>query len=177
MRTEFILDIIQKIYLSNPSQQIMVLAHNKSLLTYIYDAIATRGLCDGSVGYYVGGMKEEALKASELKKIIIATYSMAAEALDIKTLTTLVMATPKTDIEQAVGRILRDRHSSPLIVDIVDQHGIFLNQWKKRKTFYKSNRYEITEIRQHEEMPTERAVDDKEFSGFGKCLIPIKKKL
>ena len=31
---------------------------------------------------------------------------MASEALDIKTLTTLVMATPKTDITQAVGRIL-----------------------------------------------------------------------
>ena len=31
---------------------------------------------------------------------------MAAEALDIKTLTTYT-ATPKTDITQAVGRILR----------------------------------------------------------------------
>ena len=46
---------------------------------------------------------------------------MAAEALDIKTLTTLIMATPKTDIEQSVGRILREKHSSPIVVDIIDK--------------------------------------------------------
>ena len=53
-------------------------------------------------------MKEAALKESESKKVIIATYSMAS-ATDIKTLTTLIMATPKTDIEQSVGRILRQK--------------------------------------------------------------------
>jgi hypothetical protein len=68
---------------------------------------------------------------------------MAAEALDIKTLTTLIMATPKTDIEQSVGRILREKHSSPVVVDIVDSHDLFQNQWRKRKTFYKKENYKI----------------------------------
>jgi hypothetical protein len=68
---------------------------------------------------------------------------MAAEALDIKTLTTLIMATPKTDIEQSVGRILRDKHSNPIVVDIIDSHQTFKNQWKKRKTFYKKENYKI----------------------------------
>jgi hypothetical protein len=68
---------------------------------------------------------------------------MAAEALDIKTLTTLIMATPKTDIEQSVGRILREKHSSPIVVDIVDSHDLFQNQWRKRKTFYKKENYKI----------------------------------
>ena len=90
-------------------------------------------------------MKEAALKESETKQIIIATYSMAAEALDIKSLTTLIMATPKTDIEQAVGRILREKHSRPVVVDIIDSHGIFQNQWTKRKKFYKSQNYKIIE--------------------------------
>ena len=58
-----------------------------------------------TVGYYVGGMKEKDLKISETKTVILATYSMAAEALDIKTLTTLFLLTPKTDVQQAVGRI------------------------------------------------------------------------
>ena len=52
-------------------------------------------------------MKESDLKISETKKIVIATYSMASEGLDIKTLTSLMMITPKTDIVQAVGRILK----------------------------------------------------------------------
>jgi len=88
-------------------------------------------------------MKEQALKESELKQVIIATYSMAAEALDIKTLTTLIMATPKTDIEQAVGRILREKHGSPIVVDIIDEHQPFKNQWSKRKAFYKKQNYKI----------------------------------
>ena len=66
-----------------------------------------------------------------------------SEALDIKTLTTLIMATPKTDIEQSVGRILREKHSSPLVVDIIDAHDVFKNQWNKRKAFYKKEQYKI----------------------------------
>lgn len=123
------------------SQQIMILAHNKNVLKYMHDAIKHRKIA--SVGYYVGGMKEADLKVSETKKVIIATYSMAAEALDIKTLTTLIMATPKTDIEQAVGRILREKHGKPIVVDIVDQHQPFKNQWAKRRAFYRKQNYKI----------------------------------
>ena len=140
-RSEFILRVLTDMLKENNEQQIMILAHNKSLLTYLYDAIENRKIA--SVGYYVGGMKEAALKESETKKVVIATYSMASEALDIKTLTTLIMATPKTDIEQSVGRILRQRHSNPIVVDIIDQHEPFIRQWYKRRNFYKKHNYQI----------------------------------
>jgi superfamily II DNA or RNA helicase len=140
-RTEFILKVIVDMIKENPAQQIMVLAHNKNILKYLHDAIEHRNIA--TVGYYIGGMKESALKLTESKKIVIATYSMAAEALDIKTLTTLIMATPKTDIEQSVGRILREKHSSPIVVDIIDNHSVFQNQWRKRKIFYKKENYKI----------------------------------
>jgi len=140
-RSEFILKVLSSMLETNPNQQIMVLAHNKNVLKYLHDAIAHRNIA--TVGYYVGGMKESALKETEGKKVVIATYAMAAEALDIKTLTTLIMATPKTEIEQSVGRILRERHSSPIVVDIIDSHDLFQNQWRKRKTFYKKENYKI----------------------------------
>jgi superfamily II DNA or RNA helicase len=140
-RSEFILKVITDMFQENPSQQIMVLAHNKNILKYLHDAIKHRNIA--TVGYYIGGMKEKALKETESKMVVIATYAMAAEALDIKTLTTLIMATPKTDIEQSVGRILREKHSSPIVVDIVDSHNTFKNQWRKRKTFYKKENYKI----------------------------------
>lgn len=142
-RSEFILSVINDMLLENGEQQIMILAHNKNLLKYLFEAIQHRNI--SSVGYYIGGMKEAALKESEGKRIIIATYAMAAEALDIKTLTTLIMATPKTDIEQAVGRILRTKHTNPVVVDIVDSHDIFQKQWLKRKRFYKAQNYKILE--------------------------------
>jgi superfamily II DNA or RNA helicase len=140
-RSEFILKVLSDMLLKDPNQQIMILAHNKNLLKYLHDAIVHRNIA--TCGYYVGGMKEAALKETESKKIVIATYSMAAEALDIKSLTTLIMATPKTDIEQSVGRILREKHSNPIVVDIIDSHDLFQNQWRKRKTFYKKENYKI----------------------------------
>ena len=101
------------------------------MLKYLYEAITHRGFA--TVGYYIGGMKQSALQETEDKQIVLATYAMAAEALDIKTLSVLVMASPKTDITQSVGRILRVRHDNPIVVDIVDRHDTFQNQWRQRK--------------------------------------------
>jgi hypothetical protein len=72
---------------------------------------------------------------------------MAAEGLDIKSLTTLFMITPMTNIEQSVGRILRQKHEfDPIVVDIIDSHDNFQKQWSKRKTFYKKQNYKIIQI-------------------------------
>jgi superfamily II DNA or RNA helicase len=142
------------------------LAHNKSLLTYLHDAISHRNIA--SVGYYVGGMKEEYLKVSESKQIIIATYAMASEGLDIPTLTTLIFATPKTDITQSVGRILRTKHNNPLVIDIIDSHDIFKNQWAKRKAFYINNKYKIIQTSDY----TRNIWDIK----YDPCNIVLKKK-
>jgi superfamily II DNA or RNA helicase len=140
-RSEFILQVLKAELALKAGQQVMILAHNKNVLTYLHDAITHRQIA--TVGYYVGGMKEAALKETESKEVIIATYSMAAEALDIKTLTTLILATPRTDITQAVGRILRVKHERPLVVDIIDSHPVFQQQWLKRKKFYISNKYQL----------------------------------
>jgi superfamily II DNA or RNA helicase len=140
-RSEFILKVVERMIQENPKAQIMVIGHNRSLLTYLHDAIESRQIA--SVGYYVGGMKEEDLKESESKQIVVATYGMAAEGLDIKTLSSLIMVTPKTDIVQTVGRILRMRHSQPIIVDIIDSHELFQNQWKQRVTYYRKCNYTV----------------------------------
>ena len=141
IRSEYILKIIKKELEINSNQQIIILAHNKNLLTYLYKAIDDRKMT--TVGYYIGGMKEKDLKISETKQILIATYSMASEGLDIKTLTTLIFATPKTDIEQAIGRILRVKHTNPLVIDIIDKHDLFKKQWLKRRAFYHKNDYTL----------------------------------
>jgi hypothetical protein len=144
-RSDFIVRIIGDLIKENPHKQIMVLAHNRDLLTFLYDAIRHR-ISDeeNTVGYYVGGMKEKDLKTTEGRRIVLATYAMAAEALDIKTLSTLVMATPKTDIEQSVGRILRAKGQNPIVVDILDSHDYLKRQWNTRRLFYKKCNYRIT---------------------------------
>lgn len=153
-RKDFIVKVLQDLIEENPDKQIIVLVHNRSLLNYFYESIIHRKFA--TTGFYVGGMKQSELKESEEKQIILATYAMAAEALDIKTLSTLVMATPKTDITQSVGRILRMKHDNPIIVDIVDSHDLFQNQWKQRKRYYKKCNYRI------------RYIDSKKYQGM--CL-------
>jgi superfamily II DNA or RNA helicase len=91
-------------------------------------------------------MRDCALKITEEKQVVLATYAMAAEALDIKTLSTLVMVTPKTDIVQSVGRILRTKHDKPIVVDLVDSHEVFQKQWVQRRRFYKKCEYTIKQI-------------------------------
>ena len=141
-RSEFLLyvldDIIKK---GKVEDQIMILGHNKSVLHYLYDAIKHRNIA--TVGYYLGGMKEVDLKISEGKKVIIGTYAMAEEGLDIKSLTTLLMATPKVSVNQAVGRILRKKDHEALVIDIIDVHGIFQRHWTKRLSFYKKQKFKV----------------------------------
>ena len=123
--------------------QTIVLSHNLNVLEYIYQKFVCKNLA--SVGYYVGGMSEQELKASEKKHVILATYSMASEGLDIPGLNAEFLISPKTDIVQSVGRILRAKHATtqPVIYDFVDTHDVFQRQWRKRKAFYKKQNYKI----------------------------------
>ena len=174
-RTEFILSVLKKEMEEQPKQQVMILSQNRSLLSNLFEAIMHREM--GTAGFYVGGMKETDLKKTEDCAFVLATYGMAAEALDIKTLTTLVLATPRTDVVQAVGRILRVKHERPLVVDIVDQHQVFRRQWQKRKQYYKRQHYSILEASdkgylkgEWDDPPGQRS---KAGPAAGKCLLSV----
>jgi superfamily II DNA or RNA helicase len=89
-------------------------------------------------------MKNEELKISNDCRIIVATYQMASEGYDNPELDTLILASPKGNVEQAVGRILRKKNkNAAVVVDINDCISIFNNWNKKRQTFYKSRNFII----------------------------------
>lgn len=169
-RSEFIIKIISNLFTNNSKQQLIILAHNKSLLTYLYNSLKYNNIAESSIGFYIGGMKEQDLKISENKSIILATYAMAAEALDIKTLTTLLMASPKTDVTQSIGRILRVKHLQPLVIDIADLHDVFQSQLKKRITYYKNKNY-IIHIYENNSFTNFKLFNYKIKKTKAKCLI------
>ena len=75
---------------------------------------------------------------------MLSTYAMTSEGFDNPSLNTLLFATPKTNIEQSVGRILRKVHSiNPIIVDIIDNYSLFKIQGYQRIYFYKNKQYII----------------------------------
>jgi len=165
-------------YIENPfvaplaQRHTIILSHNLNVLEYMYNKIVCNNLA--SVGYYVGGMTEQELKISETKQVILATYSMAAEGLDIPTLNAEFLISPKTDVVQAVGRILRAKHatSSPVIYDFIDSHETLRRKWIKRRAFYRKQKYQIIDSLTKNEIEEEE--DDIENKNQGTCLIKLK---
>lgn len=150
-RTQAIVQAIADALSSEPDRRIIVLSDRKAHLQHIGGLLHEK--YDIHCGYYFGGMKQSELKESESKKIILGTFQMVSEGFDCKFLDTLVLASPKADVVQSVGRILREEVSKrkhvPLVIDIMDQFSMFDRQNDKRLAYYKKQKYNITDMQGH----------------------------
>lgn len=147
-RNELIVKVIREL---EESRKVLVLSDRVEHLKKI-----EKGLCALQCGYYIGGMKEKQLKEAEAKRVILATYHYACEGLDIKGLDTVILATPRTRIEQSVGRILRkerlsDYQHRPVIIDVVDNIAPFNNYFFVRNRFYTAEKFQMKKIHQRDE--------------------------
>jgi len=167
VRNKLIVEQIKEI-VSNENRKIIILSDRRGQLNAIQNIIESENIC--TVGQYVGGMKQKALKESESKTVILATFNMASEAMDIPLLNTLIFGTSKSEIEQSVGRILRqkkeDRIVEPLIIDIIDNYSIFARQAIKREKFYNKNKYIYIDDNIEQKHEKDNFIDNCE-----KCLI------
>ena len=138
-RNELIMEIIKE-YLKE-SRKILILSDRRAHCEYINSECKKSGI---SSGVYLGGMKTEARNLTVECSVIIGTYQASGEGFDVPSLDTLILATPKSDTRQAVGRILRQKNKNdPIVIDIVDPFSIFKGQYYKRKKFYKTCNFEL----------------------------------
>ena len=81
-----------------------------------------QSLTGRSCGLILGGMKQSVVTTEKEKHIIVATYQSISEGVSIEQLNTIIFASPKKDVVQALGRIFRRVHDQihPMIVDISD---------------------------------------------------------
>ena len=154
------------------NRQVLVLSSRRQHLDDLYVLLKN----DFSVGYYVGGMKQTDLKESESKQIVLGTYAMSSEGLDIKSLNTLVLASPMTNITQSVGRILRCIHKDivPEIYDICDMFSCFARQSYTRKKNYNESKYKVylNVVKSMKEFnPTSIRNNSKLYTKSAKCNI------
>jgi len=80
--------------------------------------------------------------------------------MDIPRINTVILASPKSNVEQSVGRAQRKLHDQGVwLFDIVDMFSLFPKQWERRKAFYrkyvstnsyKKQRYPIEVYRVHD---------------------------
>jgi hypothetical protein len=166
-RVAFLADLVVDALAAHPDRKVLVLSERRSHLVDIQAAVAARVAAappelqsrrlahgrDARTGFYVGGIKQEELKRSEDADVILGTFSMAAEGMDIPALNTLVLASPKSDVEQAVGRIMRvqtaprpaegDGVLRPLVIDVGDAFSVFRAQITRRLRFYASSGFAL----------------------------------
>ena len=139
-RTELIIEHVVKYH--KEGRNILILSDRRGHLECMYNLLK-----DYSRGYYVGGMKPDQLRDSQEKDILLATFLMAAEGMDIPKLDSVILASPKSDVEQAVGRVFRkkacDRTFHPLIIDIQDKFSMFEKQCEKRSMLYRKMNFTV----------------------------------
>jgi len=121
------------------NRYIIVLTDRIKQLEKLYVLLTNAGIPAVDMGFYIGTTKTAERAVSSECRIILSTYSMAKEGLDIPRLDTLVMATPKGDIVQASGRVQRKHadKNTPLIIDVVDTYSVFEQLRWKRWAFYR----------------------------------------
>lgn len=161
-RNKFIINILDSLLLKE-NRKILVLSgrieHLKILRNLLDQKIMDKvnaNLCgkdEFTTSYYIGGMKDYELKEAALADVIFATYDMAAEGLDIDGLNTLVLATPKKNIIQSIGRIMRkpikEGDINPLVIDIKDNLSCFESWGIQRDKYYKTKKYTIDNYKCH----------------------------
>jgi superfamily II DNA or RNA helicase len=169
-RTQQVADLIKEACIDS-RRRVLVLSERIGHLNAIEALLKPTGL---TMSYYIGGMKEEEREeGARTARILLASYAMASEAMNIKTLNCVVMASPRKRVEQSTGRILRvqasQREIAPLIYDIIDVHDVYRSQYRKRLVYYKKCKYTIED----DSVPTkhEKYNEQNTLKYGSECLI------
>jgi len=121
--------LLKEIVLKSPGRHILLLTDRREHAFWLKENLKDSAL-------YIGGLDQKALEEAAKARIVIGTFSLAQEGLDIPTLDTVFLATPHSDVKQAIGRILRGA-SRPVIWDIVDSWSVLYSMWRKRLATYR----------------------------------------
>ena len=132
-RNDLIINYILRAY--DKGRKILVLSERKKQLEYFKDELNKKRENSVSV-FYGSGKVKEMMKGLD-KNIVLATYQKAEEGLNREDFDVLVLATPKSDVRQAIGRVIRlSDKETPVILDFVDNDKYLLNLYRKRQSQY-----------------------------------------
>lgn len=143
-RNRFIIKIIEELF--DQGKNILCLTGRLKQVDLFYKILNENEYLKGNVGKYIGKMSEQELAVSATKQVILGTYDMAQEGLDIENLNAVVLCTPKRAIKQSVGRILRKEiyEEHPIVIDICDyDNDCFKKQSATRDAYYRKQHYTI----------------------------------
>lgn len=107
-------------------------------LVPLFHALSKAGVPAEDIDYYVGGRSKIELEIASKKRVVLATYAMCSEGTDCPWWDTLVLATPRSNVKQAIGRVMRflPEKKQPVILDLIDHDSIFSAFYNKREQQY-----------------------------------------
>lgn len=108
-------------------------------LAILRQELVTRGVPGSDIADFVGGLSAAERERAKKSPIILATYKMMGEGTDIPALDTAVFGTPRSDIVQIAGRVMRlfEGKQQPTLVDMIDaDSGVFAGYAEKRYRWY-----------------------------------------
>jgi len=147
-RNRFIINLINELHAEG--KHVLVLSGRLKQINLFHKLLDAEEYTKGAVGKYIGGMPTKELDKSATKPIILGSYEMASEGLDIPSLNVVILCTPKSAIKQSVGRILRkDVYDEyPIVIDIIDDdNSVLRRQSNTRLAYYNKQQYNIQEFK------------------------------
>lgn len=139
MRNKMIVDFVVAAF--NKDRNIIIFTDTLVHLERLNKMLLKVGVPNSDMAFYVGGLKGPEREKAKKKRILLATYSYASEATDIPKLDTLVFGTPRSNVEQIVGRIRRlfAGKKDPVVFDLLDFDSlVFRGYFEKRLKWYRS---------------------------------------
>ena len=152
-RNDFLVNMIVDIFKQDTGQKrrLLVLTDRVNHAEFLWETLCDlkRKLGCRDCGLLVAGMSQKTFKVETSKEIIVSTYGLMLEGIDIPELNGILLATPRRSVAQAIGRILRKVHTSihPLIADVSDSD--LRGQERARLSTYKTELGGNIEVKYH----------------------------
>ena len=132
----------------NKGRRPLVMADTREHLDRLFQMLTSAGVSGEHIGYYVGGMSVIELKITKTKAVVLATYAMCSTGTNVPHWDCMVMATPRSNIKQSIGRVLRyvEHKKQPVILDLLDHDKILNGFYLSRLKQYYAVKSEIKQL-------------------------------
>lgn len=139
-RNQFLIETVKDVLRTEPSRKIIAFSDRINQCEILAETLNSEG--EFSAGTFAGKKRDP--EVFDKCQVVFSTYSLTKEGFDRKDLDTAIFATPKSDVVQCIGRILRQKNKNfPLVIDIKDTYpDSLLFQFYRRNRYYNSQKFE-----------------------------------
>lgn len=130
-------------------RHIAIFSSTKAHLKVLFDNLIAFGVKRTDIAYYIGGLSEAEREKAKTKRIALCTFQMVDTGTNVPIWDTAILATPRADVVQVIGRVLRKHPNKcdalkpeegkkpPVVLDIVDSDSaVYLGYFKARSKYY-----------------------------------------